>query len=95
LYKPLIQAVQRTEKLVTSAIFKKYLHCLLAARILTMNFFVCTLAVKKKNQDRFRPVGSDHSLVSSRLVYFPERSGNDFVLRFTDYDSEIQAIVFQ
>jgi hypothetical protein len=25
---------------------------------------VCTPAVKKKNQDRFRHVGSDHSLVS-------------------------------
>jgi hypothetical protein len=25
---------------------------------------VCTLAAKKKNQDRFRHVGSDHSLVS-------------------------------
>jgi hypothetical protein len=26
---------------------------------------VCTLAVRKKNQGRFRYVGSDHSLVSA------------------------------
>jgi hypothetical protein len=46
--------------------FKKYLQCVLAARILIVDFVVCTLAVKKKNnQGRFRPVGSDHSLVSS------------------------------
>jgi hypothetical protein len=31
---------------------------------LTVNFVVCTLAVKEKNQGRFRHVGSDHSLVS-------------------------------
>jgi hypothetical protein len=30
-----------------SAIFKKYLQCVLAARILTVDFVVCTLAVKK------------------------------------------------
>jgi hypothetical protein len=30
---------------------------------LTVDFVVCTHAVKKKNQGRFRPVGSDHSLV--------------------------------
>jgi hypothetical protein len=36
------------KKWVTSAIFKKYLQCILAARILTVNFVVCTLAVKKK-----------------------------------------------
>jgi hypothetical protein len=28
--------------------FKKYLQCVLAARILTVDFVVCTLAVKKK-----------------------------------------------
>jgi hypothetical protein len=39
------------------------LQCVLAARILTVDFVVCTLAVKK-NQGRFRYVGSDHSLVS-------------------------------
>jgi hypothetical protein len=44
--------------------FLKYLQCVLEARILIMDF-VCTLAVKKKNQGRFRPVGSDHSLVRS------------------------------
>jgi hypothetical protein len=33
---------------VTSAIFKKYLQCILAARILTVDFVVCTLTVKKK-----------------------------------------------
>jgi hypothetical protein len=37
------------------------LQCVLAAKILTMHFVVCTLAVKK-NQGRFRHVGSDHSL---------------------------------
>jgi hypothetical protein len=37
--------------------FKKYLHCVLAARILIVDFVVCTLAVKKENQGRFRPVG--------------------------------------
>jgi hypothetical protein len=31
-----------------SAIFKKYLQCLLAAKILTVDFVVCALAVKKK-----------------------------------------------
>jgi hypothetical protein len=30
---------------------------------LTVDFVVCTLAVKKKIQGRFRYVGSDHSLV--------------------------------
>jgi hypothetical protein len=48
LYKPLVQAVLRTEK-ITTAIFKKYLQCVLAARILTVDFVVCTLAVKKKS----------------------------------------------
>jgi hypothetical protein len=41
------------------------LQCVLAARILIVDFVVCTLAAKK-NQGRFRHVGSDHSLV--RLV---------------------------
>jgi hypothetical protein len=45
-----------------SAIFKKYLQCVLAAKILTVDFVVCTLAVKK-NQGRFRHIGLDHSLV--------------------------------
>jgi hypothetical protein len=31
-----------------SAIFKKYLQCVLAARIFTVEFVVCTLAAKKK-----------------------------------------------
>jgi hypothetical protein len=48
LYKPLVQAVPRIEKRVISAIFKKYLQCVLAARILTVDFVVCTLAVEKK-----------------------------------------------
>jgi hypothetical protein len=59
-----VQKVPRTEKLVTSAIFKKYLQCVLAARILTVDFVACTLAVKKKNQGRFKHVGLDHSVVS-------------------------------
>jgi hypothetical protein len=40
------------KKWVTSAIFKKYLQCVLAAKILTVDFVVCTLAVKK-NQGGF------------------------------------------
>jgi hypothetical protein len=48
LYKPLVQAVPLTEKWVTWVIFKKYLQCVLVARILTVDFVVCTLAVKKK-----------------------------------------------
>jgi hypothetical protein len=43
---------------------KKYLQCVLAARILTVDFVVCALTVEKKNQGRFRYVGSDHSRVS-------------------------------
>jgi hypothetical protein len=36
------------------AILKKYLQCVLATRILTVDFVVCTLAVKKeKKQGRF------------------------------------------
>jgi hypothetical protein len=34
---------------VISDIFKKYLQCVLAARILIVDFLVCTLAVKKKS----------------------------------------------
>jgi hypothetical protein len=45
------------------AFFKKYLQCVLAAKILIVYFVVYTLAVKK-NQGRFRHVGSDHSFVS-------------------------------
>jgi hypothetical protein len=37
------------KKWVTSAIFKKYLQCVLAANILTVDFVMCTLAVKKKS----------------------------------------------
>jgi hypothetical protein len=44
-YKPF-----RVQKIwVTSAIFKKYLQCLLVAKILIVDFVVCTLAVKKKS----------------------------------------------
>jgi hypothetical protein len=44
---------------------KKYVQCVLADRILIVDFVVCTLAVgEKKNQGKFRHVGSDHSLVS-------------------------------
>jgi hypothetical protein len=56
----------RVWQVTISAMFgnlkKKYLQCVLAARILTVDFVVCTLAVKKENQGRFRHVGSDHSL---------------------------------
>jgi hypothetical protein len=41
------------------------LQCVLAARILIVDFVVCTLGSEKKNQGRFRHVGSDHSLVSA------------------------------
>jgi hypothetical protein len=37
------------KKWVTSAIFKKYLQYVLAARILIVDFVLCTLAVKKKS----------------------------------------------
>jgi hypothetical protein len=37
---------------------------------LIVDFVVCTLAVKK-NQGRFRPVGSDHSLVRFGTVKRP------------------------
>jgi hypothetical protein len=65
LYKPLVQAVPRTEKVSNLAIFKKYLQWVLAAKILTVDFVVCTLAVKKKIRagfdmsDRTIPL-SDH-----------------------------------
>jgi hypothetical protein len=36
-------------KRVISANFKKYLQCVLAARIFIVDFVVCTLAVKKKS----------------------------------------------
>jgi hypothetical protein len=54
LYKPLVQAVPRTEKMSNFGnLKKKYLQCILAARILTVDFVVCTLAVKKKIRARF------------------------------------------
>jgi hypothetical protein len=40
--------VRRLQYWQCLAIFKKYLQCVLAARILTVDFVVCTLAVKKK-----------------------------------------------
>jgi hypothetical protein len=46
---------------IYSAIFKKYLQCVLAAKILTVDFFV--YSCRKKNLGRFRHVGSDHSPV--------------------------------
>jgi hypothetical protein len=52
------------------------LQCVLAARILIVDFVVCTLAVKK-NQGRFRPVGSDHSLVSRSYL----KTETEFSLR--------------
>jgi hypothetical protein len=41
------------------------LQCVLAARILIVDFVVSTLAVKR-NQGRFRHVGLDHSLVRAK-----------------------------
>jgi hypothetical protein len=38
----------KKKKRVTSAIFKKYLQCVLTAKILIVDFVVCTLAVGKK-----------------------------------------------
>jgi hypothetical protein len=52
----------------TSSIELPNLCCVLAAKILTVYFVVCTLAVKKKNQGRFRHVGSDHSLVRQNVI---------------------------
>jgi hypothetical protein len=46
------------------------LQCVLAATILTADFVVCTLAVKRKNQGRSRHVASDHSLVSIDVQKF-------------------------
>jgi hypothetical protein len=37
------------KKWVTSTIFKKYLHCILAARILKVDFVVCALPGKKES----------------------------------------------
>jgi hypothetical protein len=51
-----------------SNFLKKYLQCVLAARILTVDFVVCTVAVGKKNQGRFRHVGSDNSLVRMTVL---------------------------
>jgi hypothetical protein len=59
------------KKWVTSAIFKKYLQCVLAAKILTLYFVVCTLAVKKKIRagfdmpDRTIPL----SVHSAQMIY--------------------------
>jgi hypothetical protein len=44
-----VNAVPVAEKCVTSEIFKKFLQCVLAAKILTVYFVVCTLAVKIKS----------------------------------------------
>jgi hypothetical protein len=49
LYKPLVKAVPHTEKMSNFGnLKKKYLQCVLATSILTVDFVVCTLAVKKK-----------------------------------------------
>jgi hypothetical protein len=40
-----------------------------------------------KKSEELRRKGS--LLLNSRPVYFAEHRGNDFVLRFTDYNSEI------
>jgi hypothetical protein len=59
-----LQGSGRLQYWQCSANFKKYLQCVLTARILTVDFVLCTFAVGKKNQCRFRHVGWDHSLVS-------------------------------
>jgi hypothetical protein len=41
--------VWQGRKLAISKIFKKYLQCMLAAKILTVDFVVCNLAIKKKS----------------------------------------------
>jgi hypothetical protein len=66
------------------------LQCVLAARILIVDFIVCTLAVKKKNQGRFRHVGSDHSLVS--LMLRPRDSRPDYL--GIKHTSEVQDQIF-
>jgi hypothetical protein len=48
---------------VTTVLYGSIHMCALAARILTVDFVVCTLAVKKKI-GRFRHVGWDHSCLS-------------------------------
>ena len=47
LYKPLVQAVPHTQKISNFAIFKKYLQCVLAAKILTVYFVVYSCSGKK------------------------------------------------
>jgi hypothetical protein len=80
------------KKRVTSAIFKKYLQCVLAAKILTVYFVVCTLG-------RFRHVGSDHSLVrlrqsavSEQLAVSIEReqSAQETQVKFSQHGSREQ-----
>jgi hypothetical protein len=63
-------------------IFKKYLQCVLAVKILTVYFVVCTLAVKK-NQGRFRHVGSDHSLVSPTPLIIIVKKKRTLVMKVT------------
>jgi hypothetical protein len=89
LYKPLVQAVPRTEKRVISAIFKKYLQCVLAARIFTVDFVVCTLAVKKKIRagfdmsDRTIPLlvaaGSSETFLSAGIHCLTCKKKSNFV----------------
>jgi hypothetical protein len=55
---------------------------------LTVDFVVCTLAVKKKNQGRFRYVGSDHSLVSLFTSDLIQRRGSKGLF----YLNEIQML---
>jgi hypothetical protein len=43
-----VQSSLHIHKIIGGAIFKKYLQCVLAARILTVDFVVCSLTVKKK-----------------------------------------------
>jgi hypothetical protein len=55
------------KKWVNSAIFKKYLQCVLAPRIMIVDFVVCTLAVKKIRVG-FDMSDRNHSLVKSFLL---------------------------
>jgi hypothetical protein len=48
LYKPLVKAVPHTEKMSNFGNFKKILAMRISSKILTVDFVVCILAVKKK-----------------------------------------------
>jgi hypothetical protein len=61
--------------ILDSHVFKKYLQCVLAVRILTVDFVVCTLAVKKKIRAGFDM--SDRTIPLSVLPH-PKKLGEKY-----------------